>query len=264
MVRVVPDVPAIHKRFDYTVPAALSDAVSVGSRVRVPLHGRRVAAWVVEDGVTSDPGVHPVDLAGSSGIGPPPSVVALAEWAAWRWAGPVSSFLGTASPLRNVRAIPSRPSPESPTSPGGGSVALVDAALAAEGAAVVRLAPALDTTLPVLELVHRTGPADVLVLVPSRARAEHLAARLRAAAVPVALLPDEWAAARAGGCVVVGTRAAAWAPLARLRAAVVLDAHDEAFREERSRPGRPWTSWWNGAGATVRRRCCSARVRRSP
>jgi primosomal protein N' (replication factor Y) len=236
VVRVVPDVPAIHRRFDYTVPPGLADGITVGSRVRVPLHGRRVGAWVVEDDVTSDPGVHPLDLTASSGLGPPAEVVDLAGWAAWRWAGPLSSFLGTASPPRNVRAVPPAPAARSrvPDSPGGGSVALVDAALGTGGTSVVRLAPALDTTLLVLELVHRLGPDGVLVVTPARNRADHLAVRLRAAGIAAALLPDEWAAARAGGCVVVGTRAAAWAPVGTLRAAVVLDAHDEAHREERS------------------------------
>ena len=235
IVRVVPDVPAIHRRFDYSVPDTLAGVVGVGSRVRVPLHGRRVAAWVVEDDVTPDAGVHPIDLATSSGLGPPPSVVALAEWAAWRWAGPVSSFLGTASPTRVVRALGPRPSPGPPlASPGGGSVALVDAALAGAGPSVVRLAPALDTGLLVQEVVHRTGPEGVLVVAASRVRAEQLAGRLRSLGVPVALLPDQWAMARRGGCVTVGTRASAWAPVARLTAAVVLDAHDEAHREERS------------------------------
>jgi primosomal protein N' (replication factor Y) len=237
-VRVVPDVPAIHRRFDYAVPPPLADAVTVGSRVRIPLHGRRVAAWVVEDGVVPDPGVHLLDLAASSGQGPPPSVVSLAEWAAWRWAGPLSSFLGTSSPPRVVRSLPPRSADRDgvphAVSPGGGSVALVDAALGAEGASVVRLAPALDATLLVLELVHRVGPDGVLVVTPARARADHLAVRLRAAGIPVALLPDDWSRARVGGCVVVGTRAAAWAPVERLRAAVVLDAHDEAHREERA------------------------------
>jgi len=240
IVRVVPDVPAIRKRFDYSVPPALVDVVEVGSRVRVPLHGRRVAAWVVEDEVLPDAGIHPVDLAGSSGLGPPPSVVELATWAAWRWAGPVSSFLGTASPPRVVRTLPPAPAPRArPVSPGGGSVALVDTALGVvsgtEGAAsVVRLAPALDSALLIQEIVHRTGPDGVLVVAASRSRAEHVAGRLRSAGVPVALLPGEWAAARRGGCVTVGTRAAAWAPIKRLSAAVVLDAHDETHREERS------------------------------
>ena len=234
--RVVPDVPAIHRRFDYTVPDALADAVSVGGRVRIALHGRRVGAWVVEDDVTSEPGVHPVDLAASSGMGPPAAIVDLAGWAAWRWAGPLPSFLGTASPQRIVRTLPPAPTMNNggPPSPGGGSVALVDAALSAGGTTVVRLAPALDTTLLVLELISRRGADGMLVVVAARSRADHLAARLRSAGVPVALLPDEWAAARSGGRVVIGTRAGAWAPIERLRAAVVLDAHDEAYREERA------------------------------
>ncbi|MGA2835925.1 MAG: hypothetical protein ABSF84_04950 [Acidimicrobiales bacterium] len=238
VVRVVPDVPAIHRRFDYSVPPTLADAVTVGSRVRIPLHGRRVAAWVVEDDVVPDPDLHTLDIAASSGHGPPASVVSLAEWAAWRWAGPVSSFLGTSSPPRVVRSLPDGPSPHGdgrrPESPGGGAVALVDGALAAAGGSVVRLAPSLDAVLLVLELVHRTGPDGVLVVAPSRGRADHLAVRLRGAGIPVAVLPDDWARARVGGHVVVGTRAAAWAPIERLRAAVVLDAHDEAYREERA------------------------------
>lgn len=240
IVRVVPDVPAIHKRFDYSVPAALADVVEVGSRVRIPLHGRRVGAWVVEENVIPDEGIRPIDLAGSSGIGPPPAVVDLANWAAWRWAGPVSSFLGTASPARVVRRLaPAPASLDGPISPGGGSVVLVDEALGVVGAkvvtpSVVRLAPALDSTLLIQEIVHRIGSDGVLVVAASRSRAEHVADRLRSIGVHVALLPDEWAAARRGGCVTVGTRGAAWAPIERLSVAVVLDAHDEAHREERS------------------------------
>jgi primosomal protein N' (replication factor Y) (superfamily II helicase) len=253
IVRVVPDVPAIHRRFDYSVPLALTGEIRVGSRVRVELNGRRVGAWVVEDDVLATPGVSAKPLAASSGQGPPPPVVAVAEWAAWRWAGPLSSFLGTASPLRVVRSTPpgSVDDPDGvcprsasgtdddgqgmPPSPGGGSVTLIDAAMAVgDGASVVRLAPALDGALVVLELLHRTGPAGVLVLAPSHARAGQLAARLRASGMPVALMPDRWEEAASGRFVVVGTRAASWAPIPRLRAAVVLDAHDEGYREERS------------------------------
>ncbi len=122
-----------------------------------------------------------------------------------------------------------------PLSPGGGSVSIVDDALSGvDGCSVVRLAPALDATLVVLEVIHRTGPAGALVLVPSHARADRVADRLRRAGVTVALLPDMWELASTGTCVVVGTRAAAWAPLPRVRAAIVLDAHDESYREERS------------------------------
>ena len=52
--------------------------------------------------------------------------------------------------------------------------------------------------------------------------------------MPVALVPDDWAKAAAGGAAVVGTRAAAWAPVPDLAAVVVFDEHDEVHQEERS------------------------------
>ena len=51
VVRVLPDVPAIDKTFDYLVPDALRDQVRVGDVVRIELHGRRVGGWIVEVGV---------------------------------------------------------------------------------------------------------------------------------------------------------------------------------------------------------------------
>ena len=92
----------------------------MGSRVRVELHGRRVGAWVVEDHVRALPGIPLLPLAASSGDGPPPGLVALAQWAAWRWAGPVSSFLGTASPGRTVRGAWSGAPNAAPTARGTG------------------------------------------------------------------------------------------------------------------------------------------------
>ena len=49
--RVVPDVTAVERVFDYLVPDALAARVRVGTIVRVPLHGRRVRGWVVADDV---------------------------------------------------------------------------------------------------------------------------------------------------------------------------------------------------------------------
>jgi primosomal protein N' (replication factor Y) len=105
--------------------------------------------------------------------------------------------------------------------------------LEGDGAALVRLPPAtdqLELVLSVLALPHvRAREGSVLVLVPSAGWAERLTARLRRRGWPATM---DWAEARAGWPVVVGNRAAAWAPLPRLAAAVVLDAHDEAYREE--------------------------------
>ncbi|MGB3056022.1 MAG: hypothetical protein WBB52_14345, partial [Acidimicrobiales bacterium] len=96
VVRVLPDVAAIDKEFDYLVPTGV--AVSVGDVVRVDLHGRRVGGWVVAADVESEPGITLRPLAKVSGRGPSPDVIELADWAAWRWAGRRASYLRTASP----------------------------------------------------------------------------------------------------------------------------------------------------------------------
>ena len=114
---------------------------------------------------------------------------------------------------------------------------------------MIRLAPSLDAVLIVLELIHRLGPAGVLVLIPSSARASQLTSRLRRWGW-TSLMPDGWDRAASGSTVVVGTRAAAWAPVPRLRGVVVLDAHDEAYREERAPTWSAVDVWWSGVDAT--------------
>jgi primosomal protein N' (replication factor Y) len=64
-----------------------------------------------------------------------------------------------------------------------------------------------------------------------------LAGRLRQAGGDVAILPQEWAQARAGAAVVVGARAAAWGPCPDLAAVVVVDGHDEALAQD---PAPTW------------------------
>ena len=264
VVRVVPDVRALRKDFDYLVPPEVAARVRVGTQVRVVLHGRRVGGWVVADHVAPPDGVALRPLAAVRGWGPPPAVLELCAWAAWRWAGPRTGFLRTASSPVAVRALPAPRSggrgrgPGGPgAGPEGGPAAgaavpaeVVGAALAG-GTAVVRLAPAADPLPLVAGAAARLGRggagSGVLVLAPAHAQAAAVAARLRGAGLPVALLPGDWAAARAGGCVAVGTRAGAFAPLPRLDAAVVLDAHDEAYHEERA---PTWAAW-----AVVEERC---------
>ena len=102
MVRVLPDVAAIGRCFDYLVPDQLEDDVTVGTIVRISLQGRRVRGWVVEDDVEAAPGVSLRPLAKVTGQGPPAGVVDLTGWAAWRWAGPRTTFLRAASPRRRV------------------------------------------------------------------------------------------------------------------------------------------------------------------
>ncbi len=171
-------------------------------------------------------------------MGPPPSVVRLAEWAAWRWAGPVSSFLGRPRP--NGWSAPCRRPARTPPCrlPRQGEVQSSSSTPPWHPGPVTGSdAPARRRSTPCSwsrSMVHRTGPDGVLVLAPSHRRAAAVESRLRDRGVPVALLPDGWDRSAAGGSVTVGTRVAAWAPIPRLRAAVVLDAHDEAYREQRA------------------------------
>jgi len=251
---VLPDVAGIDRPFDYVVPSELDDRVGVGTRVRISLHGRRVGGWVVADRVTPPEGVALRPIARVSGLGPGPDVVELAGWAAWRWAGRTGAFLATASPPRAVHDLPARG-----RRAGGGPVSgnrgdleegVVAEALA-QARTVVRLPPASDP-FPLVEAAI-AGSADgaaALVIVPSQEWAARTADRLRRRGRPVALLPDAWADAAAGGCVVVGTRSAAWAPAPDLSAVVVLDAHDEAHGEERA---PTWNAWVAAAERAERR-----------
>lgn len=237
MVRVLPDVAALDKTFDYAVPAGWDGDVRVGTMVRVSLHGRRVGGWVVADGVTPPPGVRLRPLAKVTGWGPPAPLVDLARWAAWRWAGPVRAVLRSASPPAAVRGLPCPPAVTVPLpgSPGDGEGLAADAL--ARRRAVVRLPPAADS-YPFVLAAARLGNA--LVLAPSVDAAARLGNRLRRGGLAVAVMARDWARAAAGGSVVVGARAAAWAPVPDLAAVVVVDAHDEAYHEERS---PTWNAW---------------------
>ena len=248
VVRVLPDEPAIDKLFDYFVPAAMDALVRVGTMVRIELHGRRVGGWVVEDHV--EPSVEADKLrplAKVRGFGPPHHVVALTEWAAWRWAGRQAVLLRSASPERAIVGLarparglgseasigsdaPVATAPASPLlSPDDEVAALAATALRRPGVSVLRLPPALD---PFAAIVEAARLGDALVIVPSLARAELIGRRLRRRGLPVAVLPDDWARAAAGGSVVVGARGAVWAPNEPC-SIVVLDEHDEGLKEER-------------------------------
>jgi primosomal protein N' (replication factor Y) len=110
---------------------------------------------------------------------------------------------------------------------------------------VLRLGPGADRYGLVLAAVASVAPgAQVLVLCPSVAEARALGARLRrdgvatsvvAADGPGAAAAGEWAHAASGAAqVVVGARAAAWAPAPGLARVVVLDEHDEAYQQEQT------------------------------
>ncbi len=208
----------------------MASVVELGSRVRVSLHGRRVGGWVIDLAAESDEVA--VDslkpILKSSGIGPTIDVIELGRWAARRWcAGRLRPFLVAASPPvvvhRSATPRRSRVVAE-PTSPA--TTSLIE-----NGGGVLRLPPTADH-LPTILSAARVGPT--LVVCPSVDMARVLSHRIRRTGVSVALVPEDWAQARGGADVVIGARAAAFAPCPDLRVALVLDEHDEGLQEERS------------------------------
>jgi primosomal protein N' (replication factor Y) len=235
--RVLPDVRAIDRVFDYRPPPG--DPVPVGTIVRVPLHGRRVRGWLVAVGADTDApdqqllAVHTVVSAG-----PPAAVVELCRWAAWRWAGPWATFLRAASPPNLVD--PGEPPPEPDLAvhpPADAPLPLPDG----NGPGLVIWPPARDRAALMLSLLAPEG--STIVLAPDRDEQRHLAAAARAAGRAVVELrgddPDAirtaaWREARRGAAVIIGGRVAVFAPVPDLQAVVVLDDADEALSDERA------------------------------
>ena len=155
--------------------------------------------------------------------------MSLAAWASLRWAaGRLRPFLHTASPPTNVVGLPT-PAPAvaveaSPTTLAG--------LVSGEGGDVVVVVP--PAVSPLEAIVAACGDGPALVVMPSVERAAAMGAALARRGLRVAVVPREWARAAAGVDVVVGARAAAWAPCPGLATAIVVDEHDESLQEERA------------------------------
>jgi primosomal protein N' (replication factor Y) len=227
---IVPDLTGLDRVFDYLVPVDLVSMIEIGSKVRVSLNGRRVGGWVISLGLPS-PGVSADKLKSidkSSGIGPDAEMLDLCRWASVRWcASRLRPFLVTASP----HTVVTRPAPLRRTKVLAEPVSPAATKLLAEGGGVLQLPPSADQ-MPTLLAAARVGPA--LVVCASVDSANVLAHRLRRAGISVALMPEEWALARGGVDIVIGARAAAFAPCPGLKVAVVLDEHEESLQEERA------------------------------
>lgn len=266
IVRVIPDVSGLDKVFDYRVPDRWDDQIAVGSLVRVDLHGRRVAGWVVATDVDPPAGVALREIVKLSSAGPSAEVVELATWTAHRWHGRVARVLKSASPDRMVDPValqrawsiaagsrqsdpasapvaPSREGrhPRATASIENPTERVTRAAWSAGGPSVVRVSPhsdAFDVVMASLGWLNdreRLGP--VLLVTPAAAEARHLAGRLRAARHRVTLADDWRATATLSAGVVIGARSAVWAtihPRMPLAGVIVWDEHAEALQEERS------------------------------
>ena len=251
--RVAVDVLAVERPFDYIVPDTLAGVVGVGTIVRVNLGGRRVRGWVVEDDVVSEaPPEKLRPLVAAVSAGPPPDIVDLTAWAAWRFAGPRLPLLRAASPAAIVPAMPdtrpAEPNLRSSATAGvaeermlaGGEAAALARDAAEQAVSVVRWPPTAERAEL---LAGMLAPSGSTVVVVPEGRFGALAARLRATgATVVPWLAEgrprdrarDWDRARRGSCVVLGGRSAVLAPVPDLAAMVVVDDGSEALKEERS------------------------------
>ncbi len=228
VVRVLPDVPAIDRAFDYVVADTIDPPLVVGSMVRIPLSGRRVAGWVLETQIDPMAGVDLSAIDKVVGHGPAPGQVDLCRWAAWRWSGRLATMLRLASPERSVARVP--PLRVRAARATNGHSPGIEALDRGPGCHVVEVSPITDGLAIAMAAA---GRGQVIVVVPSVQGADRIARGLRGSGAAVARWPSDFAAAL-GGASVVGGRSAVFAPAPALAAIVVLDEHDEMLQSEAS------------------------------
>lgn len=260
--RVVVDSPLAHldRPFDYLVPTTLDADVVPGCRVRVRFSGRLTDAFVVDRVETSD---HEGDLAFlSKVVSSEPvlsqTVLGLCRSVADRWAGTLSDVLRLAVPPRHARAeahpsvaaegsLPARTDDAWSWWPHGSSFI---AALAAGErpracwAALPAHEPAEAVAEAVLAALH-AGRGSIVCVPDVRDAARwhetftSVLGEGRHVVLTGSQKPDEryrayLAIARGAVRVVLGTRGAAFAPVADLGLVAMFDDGDDLFAEPRA------------------------------
>lgn len=250
----------LDRPFDYLVPESLGDAVVPGSRVRVRFSGKLVDAFVLERAAESD---HTgrlsfVDKSVSAEPVLAAEVLTLARAVADRWAGSLIDVLRLAIPPRHARvegeeagAAPAAPEPPEPgdwVRYTAGTAFLRALSDGKPARAVWSALPGEDWPARIAVAVQATlaaGRGAVVVLPDYRdlARVDAAMTEVLGAGRHVALAADlgpaeryrRWLAVRRGAVrAVVGTRAAAFAPIADPGLCVVWDDGDDLLAEPRA------------------------------
>ena len=259
--QVLVDVPLAHldRPFDYLVPDTMADAAQPGARVKVRFAGQDVDGYVL---VRATESAHPGRLTPLRRVVSPepvltPEIAALTGEIASRWAGTRSDVLRLAVPPRHATTEkkPSPPPPGLPAAdltrwtPYDGGAALLDA-LTAGGSprAVWSCLPGDDWALLLAEAAVATARSGrgALLCVPDHrdvARLDDALTALVGDGHHVVLTADAGPAKRYGAFlavqrgasrIVIGTRAAAFAPLRELGLVAVWDDGDDLYAEPRA------------------------------
>ncbi|GAA3267635.1 primosomal protein N' [Dactylosporangium vinaceum] len=262
--RVCVDSPLPHldRPFDYLVPIDAADSARPGTRVKVRFSGQLVDGFVLERAAGSE---HEGRLSFLDRVISPervltPEVARLAREVADRYAGTLSDVLRLAIPPRQAK-VESAP-PAEPPPPFTGAVAGEPWSRYTAGAALLRAladdrAPrAVWTALPGEDWPARLAEAaattlaagrGALIVVADARDLDRLDAALLAVlggpghhvALSAAIGPAEryrrfLAVARGSARIVIGTRAAAFAPVAGLGLVAIWDDGDDLHSDQRA------------------------------
>jgi primosomal protein N' (replication factor Y) (superfamily II helicase) len=234
----------VRRTFSYAVPPELAGRLRRGHRVRVPLQGRARPGVVVGVG-TPAPGAALAPIAALLDPVPAltPPLLELASWAAddsvSAWGEALARALPPAARVAAPTEVPADPAARPP------------------GTLVVGYGPRRNGVIDATVARARAAGASVLLLAPEIETARTWAARLaEQSREPVTLLTsaetprrrwEAWWRCRTGAVAIgVGTRVAAFAPLAGLGLAVVVDEHDPAHKA-------PDSPRWHARELAVRR-----------
>jgi primosomal protein N' (replication factor Y) (superfamily II helicase) len=260
--RVCVDIPLAHldRPFDYQVPAELTDTALPGVRLRLRFAGRLVDGWLLERVERSE---HPgrlgwIERVVSAEPVLSPQVAALARAVADRCAGTMSDVLRLAVPPRHARTeaepaaapatVPQRPAMDGwwryPRGP-----AFLDALHQGRAAhACWQALPGEDWPTRLAEAAVTTAATGrgALLVLPDHRDTARVHAAVAALAGPDAVLTlaaeagpaqryRRWLAVRRGAVrIVVGTRAAVFAPVVDLGLMVLWDDGDDLHAEPRA------------------------------
>ncbi|HET8640300.1 MAG TPA: primosomal protein N' [Pseudonocardiaceae bacterium] len=258
--RVCVDVPLAHldRPFDYLVPADADAEAVPGCRVRVRFAGQQVGGLLLERVAESGHAGHLHHLTRVVSAEPvlTPSVAELARVIADRYAGTLTDVLRLAIPPRHARveAEPAVPPPLPPPRPDVAGwrryprgAAFLDALSAGRAAhAVWQAMPGEDWPARLAEAAVTVAAAGrgVVIVVPDHRDVARVSAACTALAEGVVPLTADLGPAkryrrflavlRGSARIVVGTRAAAFAPVADPGLLVVWDDGDDLHAEPRA------------------------------
>jgi primosomal protein N' (replication factor Y) (superfamily II helicase) len=262
--------PHLDRPFDYLVPEQLATSVIAGSRVRVRFAGQLVDGFVLDRVAETD---HTgrlafVERSVSPEVVLTPEIARLARATADRWAGTLADVLRLAVPPRHAQAEalalgsaaapPALPAPAAPAAPaaevsgwaryGSGRHFLAALRDGRSPRAVWPALPGPSWPAEIAELVATTiaSGRGAVVVVPDRRDVTRVDAALQArlgtdrhVVLTADLGPSEryrrfLLASRGAVTAVVGTRAAAFAPVRNLGLVVVWDDGDDLHAEPRA------------------------------